>query len=82
MSRKLDLFETPCSSQTVHVNRDNLNNVESLSDLCFEVYTELLSYANSLRQSEESFDESTAVVVGTKEENNRFVFSTVWKERN
>lgn len=69
MNERLDLVETPCSFQSVHVYRQNLNNVESISGFCFEACTHLLRYANSSRQSEESIDESPKVVVSANEVN-------------
>ena len=67
MSERPELMETPCSFQNVNLYRQNLNNVESLSDFCFEACTELFRVADTLRQSYQSVQESPAVVVNDSE---------------
>ena len=67
MSERPELLENPCSFQNVNLYRQNLNNMESLSEYCFEACTELLRFADTLRQSDQSVEESPAVVVNDSE---------------
>ena len=67
MSERSELMEHPCSFQNVNLYRQNLNNVESLSEFCFEACTELLRFADTFRQSDQGVEESSAVVVNDSE---------------
>ena len=63
MKERPDLIEDPCSFQTVHAYRQNLNNVESPSDFCFEACRELPRFADTLRKSENHGGTSPEVVL-------------------
>ena len=91
LSERPELMENPCSFQNANFYGQNLNNVESLSDFCLEACTELLLFAETLRQRDQTVEESPAVVVNDSEitqlcelarkrKRNRLSFLTVWRE--